>query len=140
MTPFDPARFARRIDWGHGGRLGIVYHAHGDGWTELALPYSPDHLADPATGAVASGPLLTLMDQAVSMAVWQRRGALLPHVTLDLRLDRLRAPEVGRTIIGRGECYRIARSVAFVRGEAHDGDSADPIAHVAGTFMLMDAR
>ena len=140
MTPFDPARFARRIDWGHGGRLGIIYHAHGDGWTELALPFAADQVGDPECGVLASGPIITLMDMATSIAVWQRRGALLPQATLDLRVDHLRAAAPGRTVIGRGECYRVARSVAFVRGQAHDGDPDDPIAHVAGTFMLMDAQ
>jgi hypothetical protein len=28
--------------------------------------------------------------------------------------------------------------VAFVRGIAHDGDANDPVAHVAGTYMLLD--
>ncbi len=40
-------------------------------------------------------------------------------------------------MIGRGECYRITRSIAFVRGQAHDGDPGDPLAHVAGTFMVV---
>ena len=140
MTPFDPARFAKRIDWGHGGRLGIIYHAHDADWVELALPYAPDQVGDPDSGVIASGPIVTLMDMATSMAVWHRRGAFLPHATLDLRVDYLRAATPGRTVIGRGECYRVARSVAFVRGEAHDGDPADPVAHVAGTFMLMDSQ
>jgi uncharacterized protein (TIGR00369 family) len=139
MTPFDPARFAKRIDWGHGGRLGIHYHAHGPDWCELALPFAADQVGDPERGVLASGPIITLMDMAASIAIWHRRGAFLPHATLDLRVDYLRAATPGQTVIGRGECYRIARSVAFVRGEAHDGDPADPLAHVAGTFMLMDA-
>ncbi len=32
----------------------------------------------------------------------------------------------------------IRRSVAFVRGIAHDGDPEDPVAHVTGTFMFTD--
>lgn len=31
-----------------------------------------------------------------------------------------------------------SRSIGFVRGQAHDGDPDDPIAHVAGTFMFLD--
>ena len=38
--------------------------------------------------------------------------------------------------VGRGECYGVTRSVGFVRGSAHDGDAADPVAHVAATFMF----
>jgi len=42
-------------------------------------------------------------------------------------------------VIGHGECYRVTRRIAFVRGYAHDGDADDPVAHVAGTFMFTDA-
>ena len=139
MEPFDLARFARRLTWGHGGRLGIAYRAHGTDWVELTLPFSPDQVGDPARGVLASGPIVALMDTATSLAVWQRRGALLPQATLDLRIDYLRSPTPGRTVIGRGTCTRVTRRIAFVRGEAHDGDPADPVAQVAGTFMLMDA-
>ncbi len=142
MDGFDVRRFATALRLGHGGRIGIVYHDHGsaadDRWVELALPYTPDLVGDPDTGIIASGPIATLMDMATSMAVWSRRGSFRPHATLDLRIDYLRAATPGQTVIGRGECYRVTRSVAFVRGQAHDGDPADPIAHVAGTFMLME--
>lgn len=145
MTPpaplpgFDPARFfAARLD-GHGSRLGIGYQAHGADWCELLLPFRDDLIGDPARGVLASGPIVTLMDMATSVGVWLRRGAFLPHATLDLRLDYLRPATPGRTVVGRGECYRVARQVAFVRGIAHDGDPGDPVAHVAGTFMLLDA-
>jgi len=60
-------------------------------------------------------------------------------VTLDLRVDYLRPAVPERTVIGRGECYRLTRSIAFVRGIAHDGDPNDPVAHVAGTFIGMTA-
>lgn len=139
---FDVRRFAAALKLGHGGRLGIVHHDHGPGgddpWVELALPYAPDLVGDPATGIIASGPIAALMDMATSMSVWSRRGRFSPHATLDLRIDYLRAATPQRTVIGHGDCYRLTRSVAFVRGQAHDGDPADPIAHVAGTFMLMD--
>jgi len=138
--PFDPARFFQRHQFAHhGSLLGIVYHAHGADWTELALPYAPEQIGDVGSGVIASGPILTLLDQATSGAVWLRRGGFLPHATLDLRIDYLRAATPERTVIGRGECYRLTRTIAFVRGTAHDGDPDDPLAHVAGTFMVTGA-
>ena len=124
--------------YGHGGRLGLGFHAQGDDWAELSLPYREELVGDVETGVLASGPIVTLMDMATSCAVWRRRGRFVPQATLDLRVDYLRAARPGATVIGRGECYRLARSVAFVRGYAHDGDPADLVAHVAGTFMVTE--
>jgi uncharacterized protein (TIGR00369 family) len=136
---FDLKRFvARGGVHGHGGRLGIEYVDHGADWAEIALPYSPALIGDPASGVIASGPILALMDMATSIGVWLRLGAFHAHATLDLRVDYLRPATPGRTVIGRGECYRITRSIAFVRGQAHDGDAGDPLAHVAGTFMAVE--
>ncbi len=84
---------------------------------------------------IASGPILSMMDMATSMSVWLKLNGFRPHATLDLRVDYLRPATPGKTVIGRGECYRLTRLIAFVRGTAHDGDPADPLAHVAGTFM-----
>lgn len=135
---FDPARFFAARIGGHGTRLGIGYRAHGADWCELLLPFRHDLIGDPARGVLASGPILTLMDMATSVGVWLKRGGFLPHATLDLRIDYLRPATPERTVVGRGECYRVARQIAFVRGIAHDGDPEDPVAHVAGTFMLLD--
>jgi len=55
--------------------------------------------------------------------------------TLDLRIDYLRASEPGRAIFGRAECYRLSRSVAFVRGTAYC-EEAEPLAQCAATFMI----
>ncbi|HEX7849600.1 MAG TPA: PaaI family thioesterase [Sphingomonas sp.] len=138
---FDPERFFRsRL--GHGGALGIGYRGHGqeDGvhWAELDLPYDQHLIGAVETGVIASGPIVALMDMATSMGVWMKADAFVPHATLDLRVDYLRPATPGKTVIGRGECYRLTRSIAFVRGQAHDGDPSDPLAHVAGTFMAPD--
>ncbi|MGN6123761.1 MAG: PaaI family thioesterase [Sphingomonas oligoaromativorans] len=136
---FDPAAAARMVAaFGHNGALGARFVAHGEDWSELALDYRADLIGDEASGVLASGPIIALMDMATSIAVWIRRGAFKPQATLDLRIDYLRAATPGRTVIGHGECYRLTRRVAFVRGMAHDGDPDDPIAHVAGTFMMTD--
>ncbi|GAA0736164.1 PaaI family thioesterase [Sphingomonas japonica] len=133
----DPKRLLA-MRGGHTGALGLEYRDHGADWAELALPYRDDLVGDPATGVLASGPILSMMDVATAIAIWLRRGAFLPQATLDLRIDYLRGSRPGQAVIGRGECYRITRSIGFVRGQAHDGDPADPIAHVAGTFMFTD--
>ncbi|UUL82096.1 PaaI family thioesterase [Sphingomonas qomolangmaensis] len=135
---FDPARFFEARTGGHGAVVGIGYQAHGDDWAELTLPYDERLIGDVATGVIASGPILTLMDMATSVAIWLKRGQFVPQATLDLRIDYLRPATPGRTVIGRGECYRLTRSIAFVRGQAHDGDPDDPLAHVAGTFMFTE--
>jgi uncharacterized protein (TIGR00369 family) len=135
---FDPRLFFNARFAGHGNQLGIGHRAHGDDWAELILPYADALVGDPASGVLASGPILALMDMATSVAVWRKLGTFTPHATLDLRIDYLRPARPGETVIGRGECYRITRSIAFVRGQAHDGDPADPLAHVAGTFMAAE--
>lgn len=123
----------------HGGRLGIHLTGRGADWAELALPYHPDLAGDEA-GTLATGPIVALLDMATSIAIWIRRGSFVPHATLDLRVDHLRDAVPGRTVIGRGSCYRLTPTIAFVRGEAHDGDAADPVAHVVGTYMTLAAK
>jgi uncharacterized protein (TIGR00369 family) len=136
---FDPAQFASiLITHGHNALIGTQYHAHGDDWVELLLPYRENLVSDPLTGILASGPIFTLMDMATSMAIWLKSGLFRPQATLDMRVDYLRPATPGKTVVGRGQCYRLTKSIAFTRGEAHDGNPADPLAHVAGTFMFTD--
>ncbi|RYY27428.1 MAG: PaaI family thioesterase [Sphingomonadales bacterium] len=135
IRKFQPERFFAHRFVGHGDTLGIDFRAHGPDWAELILPYNERLIGDPASGVLASGPILALMDMATSVAVWLKIDAFVPHATLDLRIDYLRPARPGNTVVGRGECYRVTRSIAFVRGQAHDGDPDDPLANVAGTFM-----
>ena len=133
---FDPARMSNMMTrHGHGGWLGIGYHAHGPDWVELALPWRKELVGVAETGVLASGPIISLMDNATSMAVRTFAGRFTAHATLDLRVDYMRAAAPGKTVIGHGECSKLTRTIAFIRGNAHDGDPLDPIAHVTGTFM-----
>jgi len=136
---FDPERFMSYVrQIGHGGAIGIAYHAHGDDWVELSLAYDERLVGVPETGVIASGPIISLMDMATSLAIWIRLGSFRHQATLDLRVDYLRPATPGRTIIGRGICYGATKSVSFVRGLAHDGDADDPVANVTGTFMFTE--
>ena len=135
-TEFDPSLASRILTrHGHGGWLGIRYHDHGADWVELALPWRDELVGIDGQGVLASGPIISLMDNATSMSVWALCGKFVPHATLDLRVDYMRAARPGQTVIGRGECYKLTRTISFIRGIAHDGDPADPVAHVTGTFM-----
>lgn len=116
--------------------LGIGFSARGPNWAELHMPYAPQLVAYPETGVIASGAIFSLMDSAAGFSVLVARGQIEPHATLDLRCDYLRPARPGKTVFGRAECYKLTRRVAFVRGIAHDGDPAHPIANVAGTFMF----
>jgi uncharacterized protein (TIGR00369 family) len=136
---FDPERFfqlARTV--GHGRALGLEYQASGADWVELALPWRSELVSLPESGVMATGAIVSLVDTCSGTAVWNRLGGFKPIVTLDLRLDYLRPAIEGETVIARCECYKLTRKVAFVRGVAHGGDEARPVAHSAATFMITD--
>ncbi|PKP66686.1 MAG: phenylacetic acid degradation protein [Alphaproteobacteria bacterium HGW-Alphaproteobacteria-7] len=141
-----PARFDAReaskwfFQHGHTGWLGLRFTDQGDNWVELELPWREDLLGDRSRPVLASGPIISLMDMASGMAIWQASGAFKPVATLDLRVDYQRPARERASVRGRVECYRRTRSAAFVRGIAHDGDPDDPVAHVAGVFMTIGAN
>ena len=134
---FDPAQFfavARKV--GHGRALGLEYRDSGPDWAELALPWRKELVGVREGGILASGAIVSLIDTASGTAVWIKMGHFQPIVTLDLRLDYLRPAIEGETVIARCECYKLTKSIGFVRGVAHGGDPERPIAHSAATFML----
>ena len=134
---FDPAAFfelARKI--GHGRALGLEFRDSGPNWAELALPWREELVGVPETGVLASGAIVSLIDTASGTSVWVTLDSFVPIVTVDLRLDYLRPAAKGETILARCECVKLTRRIGFVRGIAHGGDEARPIALSAATFML----
>ena len=134
---FDPERFfALMRSVGHGRALGLEYRASAGQWIELALPWREELVGVPESGILASGAIVSLIDTAGGASIWMALGKFQPIVTIDLRLDYLRPAIRGETVIARCECYKLTRSIGFVRGIAHGGDEQRPIAHAMGTFML----
>ena len=102
-TEFDPVKLIKMMaNNGHNALIGALYHAHGDGWCELAIPYDARLASDATTGIMASGPILTMMDMVTSMSIWLKTGKFQPQATLDLRVDYLRPATPGRGPDRRG--------------------------------------
>lgn len=138
LPKFNPAQAAPvLLSHGHSGWLGLRYLDHGADWVELELPWREDLLGDAAQEVLASGPIISLMDMASGLSIWNKSGQFRAVATLDLRVDYMRPARSRASVIGRAQCYRLGRSAAFVRGTAHDGDPADPVAHIAGCFMSL---
>ena len=134
---FDPRAFfeiARKI--GHGRALGLEFRDSGENWAELALPWREELVGVPEAGVLASGAIVSLIDTASGTSIWVTQDRFTPIVTVDLRIDYLRPAAKGETIVARCECVKLTRRIAFVRGVAHGGDEARPIALSAATFMI----
>jgi uncharacterized protein (TIGR00369 family) len=134
---FDPRGFfeiARKI--GHGRALGLEFRDSGENWAELALPWREELVGVPETGVLASGAIVSLIDTASGTSIWVTQDRFTPIVTVDLRIDYLRPAAKGEMIVARCECVKLTRRIAFVRGVAHGGEEARPIALSAATFMI----
>ena len=115
-----------------GCQLVSVEHAE----AVLRLPYREDLIGDPDTGVIAGGAVTTLLDHTLGQAVWAALPEYIPIATLDLRIDYMRPAEPGLAITAHAHCYKLTRSVAFVRAFAYDRDRSDPIAAAQTAFML----
>ena len=126
--------------FGHSGFLAVRYVGHGDDWVEMAIDWRNDLVADTDSGVLASAAVVSLMDNATSMAVWQKLAEFRPHATMDLRVDYLRPSPKGARLFARGRCYHLTKTVGFVSGIAHNGNIDDPLATASGTFIRTGDR
>lgn len=133
---FDAEKFLDLASqYGHGRALGIQYLNAGPNWVKIALPPKPELVGVPESGILATGAIVSLVDTCGGAACWQILKEFKPLVTIDLRLDYLRPAHEGETVIARCECYKMTKSVAFVRGIAYV-DEDKPVAHAVATFMV----
>ena len=100
------------------------------------LPYNTELVGNPDTGVLHGGVITALLDACSGAAVFAALTEWKPIATLDLRIDYMRAGEVGRDIVCHAHCYKLTRNVAFTRAVAFHDDEADPIATSMGTFMI----
>ena len=112
----------------------------------MAVPWREDLVGDPDTGVMAGGVITTLLDHvcglSVSCAVIAADGGFMEFgmATLDLRIDYMRPAEPRREVIALARCYKLTRSIAFVRATAYEDDEANPIATVQAAFAFTGPR
>jgi uncharacterized protein (TIGR00369 family) len=103
----------------------------------MLLPPRADFLGDPQRGLMHAGPLIVLADSACGIAVGAAlQSRSITYATLDLRLDWLRPASAQQPVYSEAHCYRLTRSVAFIRAEVWQGDRSQPIASAQSAFML----
>ena len=102
---------------------------------KMKLAWREDLVGDPRSGLLHGGVITTLLDNASGMAVFSSLREVMQIATLDLRIDYLRPPVTKRDIYAEATCYRMTRTIAFVRGRAYQEPGGDIAASLA-TFML----
>nr|WP_279639136.1 PaaI family thioesterase [Sphingomicrobium sediminis] len=120
---------------GHGKAVGYAYEDHGDDWVAMRLDPHERLVGVEEKGILASGAIVSLLDACGGGAVWNRLGAFRPIATIDLRIDYLRPATLETPVIARCECYKLTKSVAFVRGNA-SLEGGEELANVAGTYIV----
>ncbi len=102
----------------------------------MSMPPRPEWMGDPARDLMHPGAITVLADSCCGLAVGAALETNDTYATLDLRMDYLRPASPSRTTYCDAQCYRISRSVAFVRAEVHQGEPDEPVAAAQAAFML----
>jgi uncharacterized protein (TIGR00369 family) len=117
--------------------LGFRFISISPGRGSLQVPWREDLVGDPDTGVIAGGVVTSLLDHTCGMAMAAAAGEEpFSTATLDLRIDYMRpaAPRTG--VIAEAHCYKLTRTICFVRAEAWDVDRSDLVATAQAAFIL----
>lgn len=105
----------------------------------VMMPANPALGGDTERSWLSTGAMTSLIDSACGVALHAHLGQYEPIATLDLRVDYLRPAHMELPLHCRAECYRLTRSVAFLRAVAYQDDEKSPVAAVAASFMRLDS-
>jgi uncharacterized protein (TIGR00369 family) len=135
--PFDQlakAIEARRSVYGSISGLRLDRAAPGEAWSRL--PYRPVFVGDTGTGVLHGGVVTAMLDESCGMAVQLALDGTRAIATLDLRIDYQKPATPGHDIKAHSFCYRVTRSIAFVRSTAYQESEDDPVATATACFMI----
>ncbi len=120
----------------HNRALGLRFVDFEEGEATIVLPFAEHLVGNPTTGVLHGGAITSLLDATCGAAVFMKLGLPAPIATLDLRIDYLKMAEPRRDVRCKAQCYKLTRTIAFVRGLAFHDDESDPIAAAAGSFVV----
>jgi acyl-coenzyme A thioesterase PaaI-like protein len=120
----------------HTHALGFVFDGVQGDRVRLRTPWRPDLVGDPETEVLAGGLVTAMLDHIGGLAVWVALGGFRPIATLDLRVDYMRAARPRVDLLSEARCYRLTRSIGFVRAWAFEDDPADPVAAAQSTYVI----
>jgi uncharacterized protein (TIGR00369 family) len=135
--PFDEllqAIGARRSVYGAISGLRLDRAAPGEAWS--SLPYRSAFVGDTETGVLHGGVVTAMLDESCGMAVQLALDGTRAIATLDLRIDYQKPATPGLDIQAHSICYRVTRSIAFVRATAYQDTEDDPVATATACFMV----
>lgn len=137
MKP-DKTEIARRFTQAipYAKALGMSFTLIDEGKAEMQMPFDEHLIGDPERGVIHGGAVSALLDTCCGAAVISHPDNPGATATIDLRIEYMRAATPGQAIRARAECYRITRSVAFVRATALDDDDDNPVATASGSFTV----
>jgi uncharacterized protein (TIGR00369 family) len=124
----------RRSTYGHISGLQLDRFAPGEAWA--SLPYHPVFVGDTETGVIHGGVVTAMLDESCGMAVQLALDGTRAIATLDLRIDYQKPATPGLAIRAHSLCYRVTRSIAFVRATAYQDAEDDPVATATACFMV----
>ena len=135
--PFDELADAirsHRSVYGHISGLQLDRAAPGESWS--SLPYRPVFVGDTETGVIHGGVVTAMLDESCGIAVQLALDGTRAIATLDLRIDYQKPATPGLDIRAHAVCYRVTRSIAFVRATAYQDSEDDPVATATACFMV----
>jgi uncharacterized protein (TIGR00369 family) len=124
----------RRSVYGYISGFRLDRTAPGEAWS--SLPYRPVFVGDTETGVLHGGVVTAMLDESCGMAVQLALDGTRAIATLDLRIDYQKPATPGLAIKAHSVCFRVTRSIAFVRSTAYQESEDDPVATATACFMI----
>lgn len=123
----------------HSTELGLEVREATESTVTVYMPYHERLVGNPDNKVLHGGAIFAMMDQAGGLA---GACAIYPNFeitpTIDMRVDHIRAPKMGDGIVCVAECYRLSRSVVFVRMNVYGESNKDTlVATGTATYMRM---
>jgi uncharacterized protein (TIGR00369 family) len=118
--------------------LGVRLASIEAGRVTLEAPWREDLVGDPEREIIAGGVVTALIDHACATTISSVKRGGAP--TLDLRVDYMRAAAPKSGVVCEAHCYKLTRTIAFVRAVAWDADREDPVATALATFAIPEPK